>query len=105
MLRDELVLKQIFYWAPYDSEHLISYRRVKNKLLGYVHQPIPHIEQYANRQEWVEGTLIEDLTEEERLEKEMKDYEKRIDLDYFSQVPFTQPQHIGAITSAATPSQ
>ncbi len=49
VLRDELMLKQSFYWAPYDPEHFISYRRVKNKLLGYVHQPIPHIEQYANR--------------------------------------------------------
>ena len=70
-----------------------------------MHQPIPHIEQYANRQEWVEGTLDEELTEEERLEKEMKEYEKRNDLDYFAQVPFTQPQHIGASTSAATSSQ
>ena len=70
-----------------------------------MHQPILQIEQYANQQEWVEGTLIEDLTEEERLKKEMKEYEKRINLDYFAQVPFTQPQHIGVSTSDTTTSQ
>lgn len=60
------MLKKSFCWAPYDLEHFISFRRVKNKLSRYVHQPIPQIEQYANRQEWVEGTLVEELTEEER---------------------------------------
>lgn len=35
----------------------------------------------------------------------MKEFEKRIDLDYFGQVPFTLPQHIRMSTSSATPSQ
>ena len=106
MLGQELMLKQSFYWAPYDPEHFISLRRIKHRLSGYVHQPIPHIEQYANQREWVEGTLDdEELTEEEKLERDMKEIEKRIDLDYVAQVTFTQPQPVGASTSTATSRQ
>lgn len=65
ILREKLKLKLSFHWAPYDLEHFISFRRVKNKLTGYLHHRIHEIEQYANQQEWVEGTLVEDLTEEE----------------------------------------
>ena len=89
MLREEMLLKQSFYWAPYDPEHFISFRRVKNKLSGYAHQPIPHIEQYANLPEWVEGSLDdEQISEEEKLQKDMKEVEKRIDLEYVARVPF-----------------
>ena len=105
VLRDQPLLKQIFYWAPYDPEHFISYRKVKNKLTGYVHHKIPKIQKYANQQEWVEGTLVEEITEEEILEKEMKELEKTLDLDSFGQVPFKLPQHIGAGTSSATTPQ
>ena len=63
MLKDQLMLKQSFLWSPYDPEHFISFRRVKNKLTGYVHHKIPEIEQYANQQDWIEGTLVEELTE------------------------------------------
>ena len=100
--RDQLMLKQSFHWSPYDLEHFISFRRVKNKLAGYVHHKIPEIQQYDNQQEWVEGTLVEEITEEEKLEKEMKGLEKTLDPDSFGQVPFKWPQHIGASTSSAT---
>lgn len=105
ILRDQLMLKQSFYWAPYDPKHFISYRKVKNKLIGYVHHKIREIQKYANQQEWVEGTLVEEITEEERLEKDMKELEKTLDLYSFGQVPFKFPQHIGAGTSSATTSQ
>ena len=62
ILRDKIKLKLSFLWSPYDPQHFISFRRVKNKLTGYVHHKIPEIEQYANQQEWVEGTLVEELT-------------------------------------------
>ena len=105
ILRERLKLKQSFLWSPYDPEHFISFRRVKNKLTGYVHHSIPQIEQYANQQEWIEGTLVEELTEEEILEKEMKEFEKTLDLDSVEQVFFTSPRHLGAGTSSATTSQ
>jgi len=73
ILGEQLMLKQSFYWAPYDPEHFISYRKVKNKLTTYVHHQIPEIQQYANQKEWIEGTLVEEITEEERLEKSMKE--------------------------------
>jgi len=92
------MLKQSFHWSPYDPKHFISFRRVKNKLTGYVHHKIPEIEQYDNQQEWVEGTLVEELTEEEKLEKSMKELQKTLDLESFGHVPFTFPQHIGAGT-------
>ena len=91
ILREKLKLKQSFLWSPYDPEHFIRFRRVKNKLTGYLHRPIPEIEQYANQKVWVEGTLVEELTEEERLEKEMKEFEKTLDLDSVGQVFFTLP--------------
>ncbi len=45
--------------------------------------------------------MFEELTEEERLEKAMKELEKTLDLDSFGQVPFKLPQHIGGDTSFA----
>ena len=65
ILGHQLKLKNSFYWAPYDPNHFISYRKVKNKLLAYVHRTIPEIQQYANQQEWLEGTLFEVISEEE----------------------------------------
>ena len=50
ILGEQLMLKQSFYWAPYDPEHFISYRKVKKKLTAYVHHPIPELQQYANQQ-------------------------------------------------------
>ena len=43
ILGEKLKLKQTFYWAPYDPDHFISYRKVKNKLTAYVHHKIPEI--------------------------------------------------------------
>jgi len=65
-------LKQSFHWSPYDPEHFISFRRVKNKLTVYVHYKLLEIEQYANQRDWVEGTPVEELIEEEKLEKVIK---------------------------------
>jgi len=104
VLRDKLKLKPSFHWSPFDPEHFIRFRRVKNKLTGQVHHKIPKIEQYANQQEWVEGTLVEELTQEEKIEKTIKDLEKTLDLDSFGHVTFTLPQHIGAGTSSTTAS-
>ena len=50
-------------------------------LLGYRHCQYPHIERYANQQEWQQGTLVEKLTEEETMLKNVKELEKTIDLD------------------------
>ena len=105
ILRDKIKLKLSFHWSSYDPEHFISFRRFKNKLTRYVHHKIPEIEQYANQQEWVEGRLVEDLTEDEKIEKAIKDLENTFDLDSFGQITFTLPQHIGMGTSSATASQ
>lgn len=83
MLKIFLLLKKNFYWAPYDPNHFISLRRIKYKLAGYEHCSIPQIEQYANQQESVEGTLIEELFEEELAEKAIKNLEKAVDLESF----------------------
>jgi len=72
---------------------------VKNKLTSYVHHQIPKIQQYANQQEWLEGTLVEEIYEEEKLEKSMNELEKTLDLDSFGQVSFKFPQHTGGDTS------
>lgn len=83
ILGEKLKLKLSFLWSPYDPEHFIRFRRVKNKLTGYVHHEIPEIEKYANQQEWVEGTLVEELTEEEIIETTIKNLEKLVDLESF----------------------
>ena len=59
--------------------------------MSYVHHKIPKIQQYANQQEWLEGTLVEEITEEEKLEKAMKELEKTLDLDSFGHVSFKLP--------------
>jgi len=52
-------------------------------LSSYKHHRIPEIEQFSNQDEWVEGTLIEELTKQENMEQAMKDLEKTLDLDSF----------------------
>jgi len=98
-------LKTSFYWAPYDPNHFISLRRIKYRLVGYDHFSIPQIEKYANQQEWVEGTLVEDYSEEELAEKAIKNLEKTVDLESFGQVFFTALRHLGESTSSSTISQ
>jgi len=43
-----------------------------------MHHKIPKIEQYANEDEWVEGTLIEEISEPEKMEKDMKYLKKTL---------------------------
>jgi len=105
MLKNVLLLKTSFYWAPYEPNHFISLRRVKYRLTGYGHCSIPQIEQYANQQEWVEGTLVEEFSEEELAETTIKNLVKVVDLESFGKVFFIAPQHLGESTSSTTVSQ
>ena len=56
-------------------------KRIKYRLASYEHCRIPDIEKYANQDDWLEGTLVEELTEEEKMEQTMKDLEKTLDLE------------------------
>jgi len=76
ILEQYLKLKKSFWWVPYDPNSFISDRMVRNKLGAYMHHRIPEIEKFSNQDEWVEGTLIEELIEQENMEKAMKDLEK-----------------------------
>jgi len=51
-------------------------------LTAYEHFKIPHIEEYANQDEWVQGTLVEELTWE-IMEQNVKYLQKTLDLDSF----------------------
>jgi len=66
ILGEQLKLKKSFWWLPYDPNGFISERKLKNRLSAYKHCRIPEIEQFINEDEWVEGTLIEELTEQEK---------------------------------------
>ena len=48
ILGEELKLKKIFWWAPYDPNSFISDKKVKNMLSAYKHSSILEIEQFAN---------------------------------------------------------
>ena len=102
---EQLKLKRSFWWVPYDPNGFICDRKVKNRLSAYNHCRIPEIEQYANQDEWVEGTLIEEITEEEKMEQAMKNLEKTLDLDSFGHVSFKIPQQTRVGTSTAATSQ
>ena len=91
ILGQTLRLKRRFWWVPYDPNGFINARRVKYRPTPYEHCNIPEIEQFANQDEWVEGTLVEQLTEEEKMEQTMKNMEKTLDLDSFGQVSFKIP--------------
>lgn len=71
----------------------------------YIHHKIPKIKQYGNQEEWVEGTLKEEISEQEKMEKAMKYLDKTLDLDSFGQVSFKLPQQSGVGTSSAGTSQ
>jgi len=105
MLKNFLLLKISFYWETYDPNHFISLIRVKYRLSGYDHCSIPQIEQYANQQEWVEGTLVEEFSEEELTERAIKNLEKVVDMESFGQVFLTAPRHLGERTSSTMISQ
>jgi len=91
ILGEQLKLKRSFWWVPYDPNGFICERKVKYRLSAYNHCKIPEVEQFANQDEWVEGTLIEELTEEENMEQAMKNLEKTLDLDSFGHVSFKLP--------------
>ena len=111
ILEDYLKLQISFYWVPYDPNSFICDRRMKNKLSPYIHQRIPEIEQYANMDEWMEGTLIEQDSEQVSVENVMKYLEKILDLDSFGQVQIpgigsssfgTSQQNLQEISALAT---
>ena len=81
ILGQQLKLKRSFWWVPYDPEGFISARRVKYRLLAYKHCPIPQIQHFSNQDEWVPGSIVEELTQEEKMEQTVKDLEKTLDLD------------------------
>ena len=99
ILKDKHKLSYSFRWVPYDPQGFITARRTKYRLLAIKHCHYPHLEQYANLQEWQLDTLVESLSEEEKIVKNMKELEKTIDLDYVIQVPFRLPQTSGGGTS------
>ena len=41
------------------------------------------LNRFANQDEWIEGTLVEEIREQEKMENAMKDLEKTLDLDSF----------------------
>ena len=53
----------------------------------------------------VEGTLVEEFTQEEIMEKNMRDLEKTLDLDSSEQVTFKLPQQVGEGRSTTAASQ
>ena len=81
-------MKKCFWWVPYDPNSFISDRKVRNWLSIYIHHRIPKVEKYANQDVWVEGTLIEEFTQQEKMEQAMNDLEKTLDLDSFGYVSF-----------------
>lgn len=101
ILSVKIKLKRSFWWVPYDPCGFINARKIKYRLLAYDHCKIPEIEQYANQDDWVDGTLVEEFTEEEKMEQTMKIFEKTLDLDSFRQVSFKLPQQVGEGTSTA----
>lgn len=58
ILGEKLKLKRSFWWVPYDPNGFIHDRKIKNRLSGYDHCRIHDFKQYANQDEWVEGTLV-----------------------------------------------
>ena len=96
ILQNHFKLQKSFRWIPYDPFSFICDKRMKNKSAPYFHHRIPEIEQYANQDEWMEGTLVEQDSEEDNMNKILKDLEKKFDLESFGQV---QVPHIG--TSSA----
>ena len=58
----------------------------EEQIFTYIHHKIPEIEQFANMDEWVEGTLVEKDSEQVNVENVMKDIEKILDLHSFGQV-------------------
>ena len=86
----------------YDPRSFICDRRMKNKLSPYLYHKIPEIEQYANMNEWREGTLVERDNDQVNVENVMRYLEKRLNLDSFEQVPVGNSQKPTLGTCAST---
>jgi len=56
---------------------------------------MPEIEQYANTDEWVEGTLVEQDSEQVNIDNVIRDLEKILDLDSLGQVQTAGPSSAG----------
>lgn len=97
ILQSHYKFQRTFCWVPYDPFGCISEKRIKNKSSPYIHHRIPDIEQYANQDEWVEETLVEEESEEDKMNKIMKELEKKYDLESYGQV---QVPHIGTSSAA-----
>ena len=82
-LEDHLRLRKNFRWVPYHPNNFICDRRMKNRLSPYIHHRILEIEQFANMDEWREGTLVDAVSEQVNIKNAMKDLEKTLDLDSF----------------------
>ena len=68
ILEDYLKLKNSFWSVPYDPNNFICDRRMKKKLSPYLHHRILEIENFSNMDEWMEGTLIEQDSEQVSVE-------------------------------------
>lgn len=91
-LEDHLRLRKNFRWVPYDSNSFRCDRRMKNKLSPYIHHRIPDIEKFANLDEWIERTLVENDSEQVNFDNAMRNLEKTLDMDSFGQVSFKLSQ-------------
>ena len=60
------------------------------------------LKKYANQLEWIEGTLLEDYSEEELAQKAVKRLEKAFDLEYFGHACSPAPRHLGQSASSST---
>ena len=100
-----LRLQTSFEWIPYDPNHTISLRRIRYKLGSYAHKRQPEIEKYANTSNWEEGTLVEEVTNEELLEREARNVQKEADLETCGQVPISYRKQIGAATTSSAAQQ
>ena len=98
-------MKRSFWWVPYDPYGFLNARKIKYRLSAYDHCRILDIEQYENQEEWVQGTLVEEFSQDEIMEQNVKDLEKTLHLDSFDQVTFELPQQVEEGTSTATVSQ
>jgi len=67
----------------YDPHNFICNRRQKNKLSLYIHHSIPEIEQYTNKTEWVENTLVDQDSTKVVTENVLMDLDRRLDEDLF----------------------
>ena len=72
ILQSHCKFQRSFRWVPYDPFSFICDKTMKNKSSPYIHHRIPDIEQYANQDEWVEKTLVEEESAEEKMNKIMK---------------------------------